>query len=82
MPHTTATAPRALAPAREAELAALAAGHAQRFPWYRDLLLRRGALGSGDLSDLPLIGTDLLGAYYYTAEHPHLPDASAYHTSG
>ncbi|MEU0255306.1 hypothetical protein ABZ299_22990 [Streptomyces sp. NPDC006184] len=82
MPHITATALRAPAPAREAELAALAAGHAQRFPWYRDLLLRRGALGSGDSSDLPLVGTGLLGAHYYTAEHPQLPDASAYLTSG
>ncbi|AZQ70427.1 CoF synthetase [Streptomyces luteoverticillatus] len=82
MPYATLTAPRALTPAREAELAALAARHAQRFPWYRDLLVDRGALGSGDLSDLPVIGTDLLGAHYYTADHPHLPDASAYHTSG
>ncbi|MGK4579115.1 hypothetical protein [Kitasatospora sp. HPMI-4] len=82
MPHSTATTTLAHAPAREAALAALAAGHAQRFPWYRDLLVHRGALGSGDLSDLPLIGTDLLGAHYYTAEHPHLPDASAYLTSG
>lgn len=82
MPYATLTAPRALTPAREAELAALAARHAQRFPWYRDLLVSRGALGSGDLSDLPVIGTDLLGAHYYTAEQPHLPDASAYHTSG
>ncbi|MEU0407736.1 hypothetical protein ABZ307_07870 [Streptomyces griseorubiginosus] len=81
MPHT-ATALATRTPAREAELAALAAGHAQRFPWYRELLLDRGALGSGDLSDLPLIGTDLLGRHYYTAEHPHLPNASAYHTSG
>ncbi|MDT0436717.1 MULTISPECIES: hypothetical protein [Streptomyces] len=82
MPYPTATAPRAGGAAREAELAALAAGHAQRFPWYRELLLRRGALGSGDLGDLPPIGTALLGAHYYTADHPHLPDASAYHTSG
>ncbi|MEW2407978.1 hypothetical protein [Streptomyces griseoviridis] len=82
MPHPTATAARTGSPARAAELAALAAGHAQRFPWYRELLLRRGALGSGDLSDLPPVSTGLLGAHYYTADHPHLPDASAYHTSG
>lgn len=81
MPHTTITTP-AQVPARAAQLAALATGHTQRFPWYRDLLLRRGTLGSGDLADLPLIGTDLLSAHYYTADHPHLPDASAYHTSG
>lgn len=81
MPHT-ATALATRTPAREAELAALAAGHAQRFPWYRDLLLGRGALGSGNLADLPLIGTDLLAAHYYTAGHPHLPEASVYHTSG
>ncbi|MFI1377443.1 hypothetical protein ACH4UY_36270 [Streptomyces longwoodensis] len=81
MSHTT-LAPSALSPARAAELAALAAGHAQRFPWYRDLLLRRGALGSGNLSDLPVLGTDALSAHYYTADHAHLPDASAYHTSG
>ncbi|MEU1090071.1 hypothetical protein ACFYPN_31665 [Streptomyces sp. NPDC005576] len=82
MPYDTVVVPRPQAPAREAELAALAAGHAQRFPWYRELLLRRGALGSGVLSDLPVVGTGLLGAHYYTAEHPQLADASAYHTSG
>ncbi|MFI9208811.1 hypothetical protein ACIGW7_11770 [Streptomyces sp. NPDC053253] len=83
MPDTTTLAgPTTHTPGRGAELAALAAGHAQRFPWYRELLLERGALGSGDLSDLPLIGTELLAAHYYTAEHPQLPDASAYHTSG
>ncbi len=80
MPHATATL--SLSPAQGAELAALAAGHAQRFPWYRELLLRRSALGSRDLSDLPLVGADLLGAHYYTAEHPQLPYASVYHTSG
>ncbi|WP_299537349.1 hypothetical protein [uncultured Streptomyces sp.] len=82
MPLSTATTTWPRAHAREAELAALAAGHAQRFPWYRELLLRRGVLGSGDLSRLPVIGTGLLGAHYYTAEHPQMPDASAYHTSG
>ncbi|MGW0855021.1 hypothetical protein [Streptomyces sp. NPDC002690] len=81
MPLSTATAwPHA--PAREVELAALAAGHAQRFPWYRELLLRRGVLGSGDLSGLPVVGAGLLSTHYYTADHPQLPDASAYHTSG
>jgi phenylacetate-coenzyme A ligase PaaK-like adenylate-forming protein len=83
MPNTASLAAlHASRSAQSAELAALAAGHAQRFPWYRELLLRRGALGSGALSDLPLVDTGLLGAHYYTAAYPQLPDASAYHTSG
>ncbi|GAA4891719.1 hypothetical protein ACFPM3_17750 [Streptomyces coeruleoprunus] len=65
-----------------ADIAALAARYAERFTWYGRLLDARGVRGSGRLRDLPVVDPGLLTEHYYTAEHPHLPDASAYHTSG
>lgn len=83
---TAASAGRAAAPAwgaaRSADIAALAARYAERFPWYGRLLDARGVRGSGRLADLPIVDPALLTEHYYTADHGHLPDASAYFTSG
>lgn len=66
-------------------VASLADEYARRFPWYRDLLDRRGvapAASPVSLTDLPLIDHEVLSRHYYEADSGHLPDASVFRTSG
>jgi phenylacetate-coenzyme A ligase PaaK-like adenylate-forming protein len=63
-------------------LSELVAGHRATFPWYDERCRQAGVGPEPELTDLPLVDEAVLTERYYTVDHPQLPDASAYLTSG
>lgn len=63
-------------------LADLVARHRTTFPWYDERCREAGVGAEPQLVDLPLVDEAVLAERYYTVDHPQLPDAATYLTSG